>query len=172
MKPVGSCFAVVLLAGAVVAASGQSPAPTTIPHETLKPFLPTLPGWTRGEISGETTNAMGISISRVEANYEKGSANMSYEIMDSSLNPTITMPFQMAAKMGMVEQTGDGYTKGVMFSGFPAIETWSPSSKSGELGLLVGGRFLVKVNGNSVESIDVIRNAINAVDLKKLAALK
>jgi hypothetical protein len=172
MRPVVFCFAVVILAGVVVAASGQSPAPTTVPHETLKPFLPTLPGWTRGEISGETTNAMGISISRVEANYEKGAANLSFEIMDSSLNQSITMPFQMAAKMGIVEQTADGSTKGLMFSGFPAIETWSPSSKNGELGVLVGGRFLVKVSGNSVTDIDVIRSAVNAVDLKKLAALK
>jgi hypothetical protein len=173
MKPVVFCSALVLLVNATaVAASGQASAPRTVPHETLKAFLPTLPGWTRGEIHGETSNDMGISISRVQADYEKSGSTLSFEIMDSSAFPAITAPFLIAAKSGMVEQTADGYTKGVMVSGFPAIETWTPSAKNGELGLLVAGRYLVKVNGNSVPDIETIRSAINAVDLKKLAAVK
>jgi hypothetical protein len=195
MKPTVFCCALVVCAGAAAcggsnasaagsrtpaaaeeamkaAASGQTAAPRTVSHETLKTFLPALPGWTRGEIQGETSNDMGISISRVQVNYDKGEANLSYEIMDSSLNAAITAPFLMAAKAGMTEQTADGYTRGLMVSGFPAIETWTPAAKNGELGLLVGGRYLVKVTGNSVPDIDTIRNAVAAVDLKRLATLK
>ncbi|HYN05840.1 MAG TPA: hypothetical protein VES67_00480 [Vicinamibacterales bacterium] len=190
MRPVVFCFALVVVAGAAAyggsnvsaasgqtaaardAVSGQSSNVKTVPHETLRGFLPELPGWKRGEINGETSNEMGISISRVQADYDKGEMTLSFEIMDSSLNQMLTSAFLMAAKTGVVEQTSVGYTKGTTVAGFPAVESWTPAAKNGELGLLVGGRYLVKVSGSTVPDVETIRKAVEAIDLKKLAALK
>ena len=130
MRPIAFCCALVVVASAA-AFAGQSSTVKTVPHETLRGFLP-----------------------------------------DSSLNQMLTSAFLMGAKAGVVEKTADGYTKGTTVAGFPAVESWTPAAKNGELGLLVGGRYLVKVNGSTVPDVETIRKAVEAIDLKKLAALK
>lgn len=154
------------------AAAGKMSNVKVVPFESLLPFLPDMPGWTKGEPKGETDNAMGINVSRVQVDYDKGESTMSFEIMDSSMNPAILTPFTMAAKAGLEERTAEGYTKSTMVAGYPAVEEWTPEAKNGSVGLLVGGRYLVKVTGSTVADVETIRKAVQAVDLRKLAALK
>jgi hypothetical protein len=56
--------------------------------------------------------------------------------------------------------------------GCPATEEWTPEAKNGYLSALVSDRFVVKVAGSYVSSLETIRSGIEAFDFQKLAALK
>jgi len=71
-----------------------------------------------------------------------------------------------------IEQPTNGYRKASTAGGFPAIEEWDGDAKSATLTAIVAGRFIVKANANEVSDIKLARAVIDAVDLKKLAALK
>ncbi len=115
---------------------------------------------------------MGISISHVQANYEQGDASLSFEILDSSNGSMLLAPFNMMARAGYVEKTSEGYTKATTIAGLPGVESWTTADKNGDVAVLVGGRYLLKVSGSTVPDVETIRKALEAVDLKKLAALR
>ena len=115
--------------------------------------LTDLSGWTRGEIRGETESEMGISVSRVRAEYEKGESSLTFELMDTSLNANLLTPFQMASKAGVEERRADGYTKATTVAGYPAVEEWSTEAKNGSIALLAGGRYLLTVTGSTVPDV-------------------
>ena len=70
-----------------------------------------------------------------------------------------------------MEALGDNIGK---FYGVPdeLIEKWQNASKDGEVTVVVANRFIVQADGNNVENIDVVRKAVTAVDLNKLAGMK
>jgi hypothetical protein len=55
--------------------------------------------------------------------------------------------------------------------GFKALETYRPSDKQGELNLSVADRFWVKIDGDAMDNVEVLRNVARQMDLKKLATL-
>jgi hypothetical protein len=148
--------------GSGAAPSAAAPASSSsvkpVPHEQLQALLPTLPGWTRGEMRGETVAE--DAISRAQADYEKGMSGLSFQIMDTAMNKDLLA--QAEAKV----------RGGTSIGGFPAFEEWTAEAKNGEIQILVGGRFTVAVTGSSVDDLTVIRKAVEVMDLKKLAALK
>jgi len=153
-----------------LAQMAQSSGPT-VNFEVLKALLPEMPGWTRSNARGEQVN-MPFKMSKAEARYEKGDSSIHLEIVDSSLNQLVLAPFTMFMTMGFEERSDDGYKKAVKINGSPAFEEWQKQSKDGEIGVVVGNRFIVTAKGNNVESIDVVRQVVQAVDLNKLASMK
>jgi len=149
------------------AASGTPSNVKLVPHESLQALLPQLPGWERGEPKGETVTS-GISVSRVTAEYDKGDSSLTFELMDTSMNQALLAPLMVLVKAGYIDRRSDGYTKATTVGGFPGTEEWTPEAKNGEVSALVGGRFVVKATGNSVANVGVIREAVEAIDLKKL----
>jgi hypothetical protein len=153
---------------------GASGAPSNVkvvPFESLQALLPDMPGWTKGEPKGET-ETVGVSVSRVQVDYDKGESTLSFEIMDSSMNQALIGPMTALLKTGYSEKTTDGYKRGTTVGGFPGSEEWTSTSKRGVVTALVGGRFIATVTGEGVPDIETVRKAVEAIDLKKLAALK
>jgi len=135
-----------------------------VPFETLQALLPDLPGWTRGVPSGTTDTAE--SVSRVTVDYEKPPGTLSVELTDTSMNAVVLAQIQDAIKG---ENPG---LKPTMLAGFPAAEQWFDESQRGAIHVLVDGRFMLVVTGESVPGLDTIRKAAATVDLGKLAALQ
>ena len=135
-----------------------------VPFETLQSFLPDLPGWTRGVPSGETDTVE--SVSRVTVVYEKPPGTLSFELMDSSMSDAVLALIHEAIKGENPE------LKPTTLAGFPAAEQWFDELNRGAIHVLVGGRFMVVVTGESVPGPDTIRAAAKAIDLAKLATLK
>jgi len=148
----------------------QSGGPV-IDFENLKPLLPELPGYTRDTPRGEQIT-MPMKMSKAEARYRKDDSSIRIEITDSAFNQLILAPVSMMMAMGYEEKSDDGYTKAVTIAGSPAFEKWEKNAKNGEINVVVANRFIVTVKGNNVENIDVVRKAVQAVDLNKLAGLK
>jgi hypothetical protein len=150
---------------------GQGQAVPAVDFEKLVALVPELSGWTRTEPKGSQVS-VGISVSKAEAEYSKGDANIRLEITDTSLSQMILAPLSMMLVTNYSERSSNGYKKYAALGGNPGFETWENDSKNGEVTVVVANRFLVQARGSNVDKIDVVRSLVQAVDLGKLAALK
>jgi hypothetical protein len=144
---------------------------TVIDFEVLKTMVPEISGWTRSDLRGEQIS-MGAKMSKAGARFEKGDSSFKLEILDSSFNQLFLAPMSMFMAIGYEERSDDGYTKAMTLAGSPGYEKWRKEGKDGEVAILVANRFLVNADGNNVENIEVLRKAVQAVDLNKLAGMK
>jgi hypothetical protein len=111
-------------------------------------------------------------VSQAEGKYEASPGHMRVKLLDigSSVGP---MAMGLMA-WGMVEidrETETGYEKTTKLGGRKAYEKYNSGSKSGELKVLVGSRFLVEIEGRDV-SMDDMKGAFGKIDLAKLESLK
>src|SRR5262245_7176991 len=152
------------MAAAGPAAQSRRPSVRVVPHATLQSLLPNMPGWQRGEPRGGTDTEE--SVSRVTVDYDKPPATLSVEFMDSSLNEDV---------LALIKEAIAGRNKEMKpttLAGFPGAEEWTEESHRGSVHILVGGRFMVVVTGETVPSLAFIRQAAETIDLLKMAALK
>ena len=151
--------------------AAQLPQGKTVGYSQLQAFFPTIPDWTRGEATGDDVT-VGMSISNAQVTYTKGDSSVVLDITDTAMNQLVVGQVAAMIKSVNIEQPANGYRKASTVAGFPAIEEWDADTKSAELTVIVAGRFIVKANANDVSDIKPARAVIDAVDLKKLAALK
>ena len=155
-----------------VLGGGQKVNPVSF-HE-LKALLPEdLAGWKRKEAKGEKSGAMGITVAEASARFERdGGASLHVKIVDAgSLSGPLGMAFAGWAMAEIDRESDDEYEKSTTFGGYKAFETYNSKQKTGELKLLLSGRFIVEVRGNGV-TMDEIKDAARKLDLKKLQGLK
>ena len=151
---------------------GASANVQVIDKDRLKTFVPDLAGWERGTVKGEQQAMMGISTSKVEARYTKGETRLDLDITDTSFSQMLIGPMTMFLNLGFEEKTDEGFKRSTKIAGQPAVEEWNTSTKRGEVSALVGGRYIVSATGHGVDNLDVVRKAVEAVNLGKLAAVK
>jgi hypothetical protein len=143
-----------------------------VDHNALVALFPTVTGWTRGEVSGSRDEVMGMSFSRAETEYTKGSVTVRLEILDTALIPMLMMPFTMAASGGMNEKSEEGYKRGTTINGSPGWEEWTNDGKNGDVNVLVANRFIVHGSGSELPGLEPIKEIMAAVPMSRLAALK
>ena len=143
----------------------------TVGYKQLQAFFPAITDWEHGEARGNDIT-VGMSISTAHVTYTKGDSSVLLEITDTALNQLVVGPVAAMMQSVQIEQPANGYRKASTAGGFPAIEEWDGDTKSATLTVIVAGRFIVKANANEVSDIKAARAVIDAVDLKKLAALK
>ena len=93
---------------------------------------------------------------------------MDVTITDSALNQLIFAPFSVFMTSGYEERGDDGYKKATTLHDSPGFEEWKKESRGGEVTIVVHNRYVVQAAGHGLASIDPLRKAIEAVDLKKL----
>lgn len=137
----------------------------------LVELLPKAPaGWEAdGEPRGETTSAMGFSISTAEQRFSREGQSLRVKIMDGAFNAPLYTIITMAAQFA--RESTEGYEKGVTIDGNPGIEKWRKDGGDAELNVVVGKRFFVEVDGSGVTP-ELVRAVWDSVDRKRLAALK
>ena len=167
-SPLGKLEAVGQMMGAVFGAgSAEALAP-----DRLKGFVPdALGGLPRTEVSAERNGAMGIQVATASGQYSDGSGrHLRLEITDSGGAAGL----MGLASWAMVEQereTGSGYERTRKENGRMVHEEWNKDSGSGEYGVVLGERFLVKVAGGG-GSVDDLKAAVAGLDLAGLEALR
>jgi hypothetical protein len=142
-----------------------------VEFEQLIALLPEPEGWTRSKPRG-TEISVGVSASRAEARYEQGESTINLEITDSSFNQLMMAPLSMMLMSTYSERSSDGFKRATTIGGHPGFETWENESKDAEVTAVVANRFIVTGKGQNVESVDVVKALVQAVDLGKLAGLK
>ena len=148
--------------------SGAKP----VDYELLKAMIPEVGGWTRGDVKGEQQSAMGVSVSSARASFRKADSRIELVVTDTTYSQLLLGPVSMMLAAGFEERSDDGYKKAVQIGPYPGYEDWNRKSKRGEVGAIVGNRFMVQATGHDVDGIEVVRKALQSVDLAKLAQMK
>lgn len=148
---------------------------TPVDFRELKALLPeNIANLKRTNASGEKSSAMGINISKAEADYndEQGNKSIDVEITDlgsvSGLTAFAAYGWYMA---DIDKETENGYEKTFMYKGNKAFEKYNKSSQNGEISVLVAKRFMVELNGNNV-TMDELKAALDMIDIGKLESMK
>ncbi|HOQ60607.1 MAG TPA: hypothetical protein PLN93_07240 [Vicinamibacterales bacterium] len=141
-----------------------------VSFRSLIELLPDVPGWEKEEPEGESTTAP-VRFSQASAGYTKGDARIEVKIVDTAMSRLLTMPYQMFLAAGYSKESTSGYEKAVKVKGQPGWEKWNSESKTAELGVIVGERFLVTVEGSGADIKDA-QAVAGRLDMAKLAALK
>ena len=146
----------------------------TVDYKILKEMLPgDVAGLNRTEATGEKTSAMGMQISNANGRYSNDAgASMTIKITDiGSMTGLAGMAAYAWAATEMDRESDTGYEKTSTFNGYKSHEKYDKSSKSGEISVLVGNRFVAEVSGNDVD-MNAMKDALTKVDLKKLDGMK
>jgi len=136
-------------------------------------FPETLAGMRRTDVSGERTAVMGMDLSHAEATYAGGGGEIRIEITDmgDAAGSPMMAGAHAWAKVDIDREGPSGYEKTTTFSGYRAFESYDNDDKSGNLAVLVGGRFVVEAQGSDV-GMDVIKDTLGKIDLGKLEQMK
>lgn len=160
--------------GAAMGAANGGKKVETVDYKILKEMLPAdVGGLKRTDASGEKTAAMGMEVSNATGTYSDGqSKNATIKITDiGSMTGLAGMASYAWAATEMNRESDNGYEKTAMFNGYKSHEKWDKSSNSGELSVLVGGRFVAEASGYGVD-MNALKDALTKIDLKKLDSMK
>lgn len=128
----------------------------------------------RTSASGEKTSAMGINISKAEADYRDDQTNkrIDVEITDLGSVSGLTAFASYGWYMTDIDkETEDGYEKTFIYKGHKGFEKYNNKYQDGEVSVLVAKRFIVELNGNNV-SMDELKSALDLIDISKLESMK
>jgi len=134
----------------------------------LLPFVDLkIPGWTmEGKPSGTTLKQGKVMVSEVRVSFRAGDQTLEVIIMDF-LGKTI--PFLTGQHLEM--ESSEETVRTTEVQGFKAFETFRHQDRQGELNISVADRFWVKIDGDGIDNLEVLKNVVQQMDLKKLAAL-
>ena len=152
-------------------AGGTGGKVEVLPFEKLGEAFPEVSGWTRGEVTG-SSSTFPMSISQSEADYRKGDARITVEVVDAALAQMLFVPFSMFLSANFSERSSDGYKKGTSIKGEPAFEEVNTKGQTAELTVVVGKRFIVTSRGSQGAGIDPVRAVLEQMDFSKRTAAK
>lgn len=142
-----------------------------LPFETLGAAFPEVGGWTRGEVTGSTTN-FPMKMSESKTNYRDGDKRIRLEVIDAALAQMMFVPFSAFLSSTYSERSSDGYKKGTSVQGQPAFEEVDTRNETAELTVVVGKRFIVTAHGNRGTGIENVRALVEQMDFGKLTVAK
>lgn len=142
-----------------------------LPFETLGAAFPQPSGWTRGEVTGSTTN-FPMKVSEAKTDYRDGDKRVRLAVVDAALAQMMFVPFTAFLSANYSERSSDGYKKGTSVKGEPAFEDVNTRNETAELTVVVGKRFIVTAQGDRGTSIDNVRALVEQMDFGKLTAAK
>jgi len=144
-----------------------------VDFRTLKEMLPeSIAGMKRTAAEGSRTSVVGIASSKAEATYEDGKGGrIALEITDvGTLSGVTAMAFAWV-NVEIDKEGTSGYERTTTVAGRKAYERYDAASRTGELDVIVAGRFIVGAKATGVD-MKVFKEAVAKLDLEKLDALK
>jgi hypothetical protein len=174
MKMFPAFLRVFILMTAVLSAEDAPKQIEAIHFSKIIPLLPVVPaGWTAPEPDGSTMDAGGFKMTTVGRTYTKGEGDgapsVSFNVIDYAGNKQFYDATTGAWNFS--QETTDGYMKSVKIDGNPGFETYEKGGKTGQLWVVVAGRFFVHVETTNLEPPE-LQVWMKLIDLKKLATLK
>jgi len=144
----------------------------SLPTDRMKALLPeSLAGLPRKSISAERNNALGMQVSKSEAEYGGDAGTpLTVEITDVGGAQGIMM-LAGWANIEEDKETGSGYEKTYHQDGRLVHEEWNNSSQTGKYTVILGERFITEVRGHAA-SMDQLKGALAGLNLAGIEALK
>ena len=159
--------------------TGGAPIPPTdtVAPAALQTLLPAPDGWTKARAGSEVI-ALSPQTSYASANvlFTKDTMTLRVTLADTggvkdTLISLATMVMTLPEDYSEVVPPATTIKRSV-FKGSPAAEMWDSANAEGEFVVVVGGRFVARVEGSHLDAADTLRSILALVDLKKLAELK
>ncbi len=147
---------------------GQAGKGEVIDYKKLKEALPKVSGWKVDDVSAGKTSFGNFSTSQASATYIKGDASVRVEITDVAGVKMFFTPIFMLKNMKYERETATGYEKTVSGDNFFGKESFDKESRSGELVVIYGDRFLIQLEGSGIDSADVLKEFFKKIDFTKL----
>lgn len=151
--------------------TGDQKAAEPVKLQDLLATLPQIEGWEQQKPQGERMTSPFPS-ANAEARYTRGEASIDVEIVDSAFNQLLLAPISMFLTSGYSKESTTGYERSTTVNGQPGWEKWDSENKTGELNALVAKRFLVTIEGDNIENVQVLQDAASKMDFNRLASLK
>lgn len=138
----------------------------------LKALLPEeLAGMKRTDASGEKSGAMGMTVSKAEASYEKDDANLNVDVTDIGGLTGFAAMAQYGWSMHEIDrETETGYERTLTLSGHKAHEEYDREGRSGTIQLMIKGRFIVEIRGSNIDGA-ALQDAAKQLPLGKLEGM-
>jgi hypothetical protein len=162
-----------LAAGISSAANGAGNIKPVDPvsFRDLIALLPSPAGWEHEKPIGERMTSP-VSFADASVRLMKGDATVTAKITDSGFNQLFVAPLAAFLAGNYEQETTHGYEKSIKVGDAPGMEKWDSETKSGDLTVIVNKRFIVELDGSSIENPKVLHEILDKIDLKKLADLK
>jgi hypothetical protein len=159
------------MAGAV--GKGGAGTAALVDFRVLKELLPeSIGGLKRTSATGEKTGAMGMGISQATGKYEgDGQARLRIKLIDTAGVGGLAMAGMALAGLEVDKETDDGYERTSTVGGRKLFEKYNNRTKSGEVKLLVGNRFMIEVDSDEVPLATAKELVTTKLDLAKLESL-
>ena len=136
----------------------------------LLALLPAPAGWERERPTGERPTTP-VNFADVMVRLMKGDATVSAKITDTALNQALVAPYASSLAGDDDRKTSSGYEKAIRVGDSPAFEKWDAATKSGTVTVVVNKRFIVEIDGSSIDDPKVLHEILDKIDLRKLADL-
>lgn len=169
----------ILMFLAPAAAMQQAPAtPSQLAGPAaLAKLLPAPEGWTRSDVrSNQIDISSDCSYTFASVTYTKGDVRLKLTLSDTGSHAE-----SLAALASMVVSLPDGHVGQIppattihrmKIGESPAATMWDAANMTGEIVVLVGGRFVASVETQKADSLEMLQTVLAGVDLKALGALK
>lgn len=166
----GTIAAVLLLAGLATAQQAKEP----LHYSKLLPLLPDqVEGFVAETAGGSTASAADFKLTEVTRVYHKATDGTNewaaIKITDSAGNQSFATARAAAPAVSNASQ--EGYSRTLTLDGYQAIERYTNEGKEGSLTVFVGGRYLVQIDVNGLDS-DALHEMWKKLDAKKLEGMK
>jgi hypothetical protein len=148
-------------------------APPTVDFRELRTLLPEQLGeLKRTSAKGQRNAAMGMAVSEAEGTYEgPRNARATVKLADMGGLGGLGALAQMGLAADIDSESDTGYERTYTHKGMKVMERYDSEDRSGEITTFVDGRFSVQITMRNIKP-EALKAALDAVDVKKLAALK
>lgn len=138
----------------------------------LEAFLPSeVLTLERTAINSEKTEISDKDVVSASAAYKGTEKMIHITITDAASSATGVSGLAPWMKGDLNNKWDQGYERTADFDGYKGYESYDRQDQSGQASVLVNNRFIISVNGEKVAEGET-REALKAVDLKKLAGLR
>lgn len=160
-------------------AAFQEPATKVVPAvatATLEQMLPAIDGWTKGRVvSSRIMAAESCTYVYADAIYTNADGKLRITLADTGFDADGLMAVATIVQTFPADHTEvippDTVVTRMTYRGVPAATLWNSTKRDGEFTVVVGGRFVAKVEGTPAQSLEILRSVMDQIDLKKLADL-
>lgn len=145
----------------------------TVDFRELKALLPEeLAGLRRTNAKGQKTGLMGANVAQAEGAYgEAGGPRLDVKITDLGAMGALGALAGAGWTATEVESEGDdGYERTTDYNGQRGLEKYRTATKSGSVNIMVGGRFMVEIQGTDIAP-EQLKAAASGLDLGALSRL-
>lgn len=126
-----------------------------------------IPGWAMvGKPCGTTLKQGKVMVSEARVSFRAGDMTLEVIIMDFLGKP---IPF-LTEQQPEIEST-EATVRTTEIQGFRALLSYRQQDRQGELNISVADRFWVKLDGEGIDNPEVLKTAVQQMDLKRLATL-